>query len=361
MKSKKRIITVLLAVVMSLTFVGCNMQDTTWAFEQNGVRMPSGVYLYYMLSAHNEAVERYMEENEADSEPSLADIRRAQIDGQTGEAWIANRAWEMVMEHYGLLYQFQTLGLSLSEEAISANTSVAENTWNAASRYFEANGVAQSSLEIALLNHRKRDQVFQTLYGAGGAFEISDAELMSRFEEDFVKVESITISAWDFADEEDEAPDFDELLEEARTAAASYLERLNTGTPMSHIVAEHFMGITVSPESAGQIVDQSEYTTILFRSDLEHFGEIGEAIESATNIFSLTETETGIFIVRQASLSDDPENLERHRHHLMTEMKHEEFLERLREWGEATSPVANQAAISRYTVSRLQTDFESFM
>ena len=341
-----------LSALMMLSVAGCSRADTWWAFESEGEQMPVGVFIRYMLDAYREAEEIYMEDSDEVffAHPDQRDVLRHTIEGRPAGSWVTDRAVVHVLRHYGTAYMYSQMGLSMSQSEIDAVEASIQDVWNIVSEFYESNGISRNSLEWYFWNQMMRQQLFFELYGPGGDFEVPESEVLAAFASENFGARFILVPK----DQEGEEDEIAEL-------AAQSLERLNAGEPLN-VVEFDVRQVVMPPEFEIALGDSDINTMILPYHELEFLGHFGDAIQAApTDSFIMVEGEREFFIVRRLDLAGNAEYMGDNWGSVLFNLKFDEFLDKLEEWGEAVGPTANQEALRRYTVDRLNTDITSFL
>ncbi len=238
---KIRAIALLLALCMLLA--ACTSgADTASIAEYEGGSVPAGVYLYQLTSAYGEAA--------AKEDDASVPLLEGTVEGVAAADWIRDRALKEVKENTGAELLFDRLGLSFDEDTAAAVKSNQDSMWEYYGTTMEKKGIARSSMDRFVSSVYKRDSVLKALFGEGGEKEIPDEKLRAAYEENYRRVEMLTISKTGVAEEDKET--VAGLLD-------SYYERAAAGEDMTALMAEEYArqnGVTA--EEAAEAVSMGQ-------------------------------------------------------------------------------------------------------
>lgn len=189
------------AMLGSLTACG---ENTTWGAVIDGEKVPAGVFIYYLETAHYEAQTRVNEEASsaaADLSPEAAAAQSAetvtaplfssQIDGIAAKEWIYNEATEYMQEYIAVENKFDEYGLTLSDEDKETAQVYLDQMWEYAGDYYTEMGISQESYKSIFLNSSKKQKLFEAIYGEGGEKAVSDDEIKAYLDENYALINYI--------------------------------------------------------------------------------------------------------------------------------------------------------------------------
>lgn len=245
MKLLKRLSCFIVAMSVALSCASCSTGDTTWAFDYEGTRINSGLYIGLSISAYIQAsyqVEDYTK-----------DILTQTVEEQPAKDWIVNKTRELADRYAVVESEFERLGLELSEDDIKLIDAELKSTWESAGTIYEANGVGKNSYRLILENSKKESALFDGYYGEGGTDEVTQDEMFEYFKEEYAVINAMTISKdieVSFEDEDGEDSEDSEDSEENEEDAEieedekylkllDYAQRINKGESFNEIAAEY--------------------------------------------------------------------------------------------------------------------------
>ncbi len=362
MKLRGRFTAVALAAMLALSAAGCSSADTSWVYEQGERRMPAGVYLHYMLDAYTEAETKYMDEKTAQGEEitqavKSSELLKFQIEDKTAKEWIPEKAQKFALQYYGAEDKFASKGMALSPEDAQQVASTANGMWEYSKKFYEANGIGEESVLEYFTVQKKKEVLFLALYGKEGETPVSDQALKDAFANEYVKAEYMRITKQTVAEE---GQDLEALNAEIKTKAEGYLARLKSGEEVEELVYEYRQSTAAQGEEITK-PEKGSYSLILSKKDAPNYGALGEGFLSVTaGEPALYEDDQGYYLIRKQDILENAADLDNYRESLLGALKYEEYLTQLEEWGAAKSPVANTAALSRYTADKLDMDYQKY-
>lgn len=339
----KRAVAFLLAVVLSLSLTGCYDENLTWAAKKGDIEMPIGAYIYLMSVAYNEAA------GMVDSETK---ITKASIDGVDSETWIRERTMEYVNRYFWIEEEMDRLGLEMTDEDYTDAQSTTSSYWSYYGTSFEEYGIAKTSFDLAYSQYNEKyENVFKTLYGEGGEYEISEKEISDHYCSTYYNYEYFTLSTTTTDDDgnsvdmtEDEIAKMTAILEDGRD------DILNGNTDLE----------TFAEATCLSYGTDSSYTSSINNvSNMEAYYMPDEFIEAVTstkeNDIVIIEASGYMIFLRVLPIDDTIETIledEDNVLQLMQELKSEEFEEYVASNAAAVEGIEiNESAIKRYKPS----------
>ncbi|MCM1524337.1 MAG: hypothetical protein NC120_07745 [Ruminococcus sp.] len=224
-----------LAVMSSLT--GCG-EKTTWGADIDQIRVPAGIFIYYLYNSYYTAQGRLSEETAelgSEAEETQPDLFSSQIEGKDSKQWIYDEATKSMQEYAAVEAKFDEYGLALTSEEREAALIYCDQLWDYAGEYYVGMGISQDSYNKIYLNSEKRSKLFEDIYSEGGEQAVSDEELKSYLDENYAMVNFIKM----------ELKDGDgNLLKsdgkaERMAMAEDYIERYKNGEDLDALNAEY--------------------------------------------------------------------------------------------------------------------------
>ncbi|HOO05108.1 MAG TPA: hypothetical protein PLH83_01220 [Ruminococcus sp.] len=198
MKSLKKIAAGLSAFAVAAGSFGCTPSvgsGSQTALTADGYEVKSGIFIYYTMQAYDEAVSVISEQNEG-ATPTLKEVKNAYIDEVESSDWIQDKAADYCKAFAAVKKEYDNIGGQLSAEDKEEAAQMAEYYFNGDERN-SLNGISLDSMKEIAENSYKEEQIFQHYYGFEGEKGCSETELKDYFDENFARVEYVTISLKD--------------------------------------------------------------------------------------------------------------------------------------------------------------------
>lgn len=351
MKKFRRVLTLFLALLMALTLVSCG-GDSSYIATYKDEKIPAGVYLYQLVNATQSAY--------AKVEDSTKDVLKQTVDGENAALWIEKNAQKEMKRYLAVEQKFEELGLTLSSEAESAAVTQANTDWSNYGEWYEKNGISKDSLMKVYRNSAKKQQVFLAYYDEGGQKAVSDEELKTYFEENYVKVKYLGVSY-------DTTKTGDELTAakaEAQKTAEEYLARAKDGESMDALIQDYSNQQKVANAAEGEnvsIVDpagvaEDTYATFLSKDGGTSFGEQFAARMKDMNAggMEVVEGTSKYYVLAKYDVLEKEDDFASRRTSLLQKMKGDEYEAMLDEIAGGMNITLNEAALNRYTAKKIK-------
>lgn len=351
MKKFRRVLTLFLALLMALTLVSCG-GDSSYIATYKDEKIPAGVYLYQLVNATQSAY--------AKVEDSTKDVLKQTVDGENAALWIEKTAQKEMKRYLAVERKFEELGLTLSSEAESAAVTQANTDWSNYGEWYEKNGISKDSLMKVYRNSAKKQQVFLAYYDEGGEKAVSDEELKTYFEENYVKVKYLGVSY-------DTTKTGDELTAakaEAQKTAEEYLARAKDGESMDALIQDYTNQQKMANAAEGDdvtIIDPSSveedtYATFLAKTGGASFGEqFAERIQNM-NVggMEVVEGTSKYYVLAKYDVLAKEKDFTSRRTSLLQKAKGDEYEAMLDEIAGGMNITLNEAALNRYTAKKIK-------
>lgn len=195
MKKFKRIVAAATALTMAAAFSGCG-ESTSTSMNIDGTDIRAGIFIFYTMSAYYEASEIIGEDGTDTTK--VENIKNAHIDNITAKDWIQNKAEEYCTEFVAISREFDALGEELTaEEKSEIDDMLSYYTQGDGGKFYTKNGIGEESLRDVMEIDYKREHVFKHYYGFDGEKGMSESELKKYFNDNYARVEYITIDLKD--------------------------------------------------------------------------------------------------------------------------------------------------------------------
>lgn len=223
MKKLKKLAAAVVSVALASTMVGCTPTiggGTSTAMSVDGYDVPSGLFIYYSMQGYSDA-EKLLNGQNGDT-LELKDIKNAKIDSVDSSDWIQNKATDYCVDFITIIKEFESINGELSPEDIEAAENMAAYYY-AQDSLLEENGVSLDTMEEMAQMSYKEQAVFKHYYGFDGTEGCTEEELKDYFDENFARVEYVSIS---LSDDEGNKLGEDEQRER-RKMAENYAKQVN--------------------------------------------------------------------------------------------------------------------------------------
>lgn len=321
----KKIIAALALVALAVAgLAGCYNPATVMTVGENEISC--GQYLYYQYSA----VINAMNKAEVDT---LAELWAADFDGVSGEEYVKQQTLREILSNEFAKRECERLGVTLSAGEQSTAASYASYYY---SDLLRKNGISLDSFAAAYTDIFLRTPLFKAYYGEGGAFEVSESELMEYYREAFVTALYLAMPAT--------KGDGSALDETGTAAIIDAAERIialcEEGAELKDAAIELYpeLQATLGYSESSYLNDNNAQNYIstgaLLLSDLDE--KMSEALKNAEEgEYILTTTADGRYFImqRQKSYADDDAKWKAERETALQTMKSEAFNEYLAEQG----------------------------
>lgn len=353
MKNFSKILCVVLALVMALSVAACSMSKQ-YAYNENDVELPIGVYIYYLRSAYSQA-EGYAQKSDLydsetgkyDGKDSFLKMEITDDDGNTAvaEQWIKDKAEENTKIAVATYLKAKELNAStLDQTELDSAKSYYKSYWEQSlSADYETYGISfDSFMQIAYLIPVTESNAFEAQYAADGPTPVTDEELGNYFTENYTSYKYFSVNLYETATA-------DEASEETSTKSVplsadkiadyqkefdGYAKTLSSGGSYDDVIADYMKAhdITEDPTTSNVEIIDKETTDQLMKAILDMKDgqsmtvEIGETDETKQLYVLYREP-----IKNQLEAYTDPDQ---HRSDVLSSMKHDEFDELLKKYVE---------------------------
>lgn len=216
MNKSKKICAVCAAAAMTLSLTGCT--DTSYVLQSGDVKVNAGIYIYNMYSEMSYQISMLyytqgVTENYFDQE----------IEGKKFEDYLSEQALKATKEYVAVVNKFEELGLELTEEETKEISDSVRSTWESYGDFYESEGISKDSVKLVQKASKMRTKIFDYYYGEGGEEAVSDSDIESYLNENYLRYKTITIAK---STNEDETAAASEN-EEKKALRDEYLEKAN--------------------------------------------------------------------------------------------------------------------------------------
>lgn len=175
----KKCAAVLLTGAMVLSMSACS-SDTDWIMRKGELEMPAGVYINNLLQSYYQA-STLVENTEED-------VLKQQVEGTDAKEWIQQQALDETKRNMAACSEFNEHKLSFTSDELESCRQQAEAYYEQNGENLEKNGISQNSIELLYQIAYMKNKLFDALYAQGGEQEVSEEELRSYYEENYIKM-----------------------------------------------------------------------------------------------------------------------------------------------------------------------------
>ena len=352
MKLFKKTLAIILCALMVMSVASCG-EDTSWVLKTDKTTVSSGMYMYHLISAYSNAF--YIVED------NTKNIFTQTVDGERADLWMEKYAQESARFAIAVKESFEKEGLTLDEATQAYIKQYADYYWSYSSAAYTANGINYDTLQEAISIDFMMSQLFEHIYGKGGAKEIPTEEIKKGLAENFVKIKEIPISlaavTGDMRSEE--------LQATLKAKAEEYKTRIEAGEKIEDLIKEHY--------DYEMKLAAEEYETTLDELLKDSKGEVDtDFVVVSENNTNYTENEkTEIFkletgdvtfvvekeyirVIQRFDILEDDSYLETYDYDVRVLLKSEEFTKDIEDASKALNVEVNEAALKKYKPTKLK-------
>ncbi len=339
---------------MALSVTACG-GDTSWILKTEKTEITAGHYMYYLMSAYSNAT--YMVE---DAEKN---VLSQTIDGVKAATWIENAALDSAKFATVVKEMFEAEGLELTADNQAYVNQMANYYW----AYFgettyTPNGVAYNTLVKAMSYDTMASQLFEHLYGEGGAREISAEDVKKGLAENYAKVKEIGISLAGMSGEMRS----DKVQETLKAKAEDYKKRIEAGEKIEDLMKEHYnvevdlaveeTGKTAEEITGGTTAEDIDTEAVVVSNDSSNYSEneIKEILKLENGEVAVLVEKEHIRVVQKYDILEDDTYLKEYDMSVRVTLKGDEFTEELKNLAKELKVEINEAGLKKYKPSKVK-------
>lgn len=372
MNGKQRAAALVLSAAMATSLAACG-SDTSWAASYAETTMPAGVYILNQIDGYYDAQDALKEAGIAWETSMTGDelkkfVLKNEVEGRPAADYISERAAQYTRSYFAVNKLAAERGIALSAEDEAGLQNSLEQLWLYSGTFYTQNGISKDSVLLMTRNYLTQTRLFESIYGEGGEQSPSEEEYKNYYLENRVRVRYLPLTFSSSLSEEEKT-----ALEEK---ANGYFERAQKGESLTVLIEEYQNELyeealkaaeeassssseSSSPaeeaEPAERItITEGEYDLILTRDSSAPSKTLtDEMFGAAEGEVKLVRDEQAIYIAMRVDPMFSQEDYESLKPSLLQEMKEEEFEQWLAEQGNTLEIVYNEAALKRFTPSKL--------
>lgn len=360
MKIFKRVCAFILVLATLFSFAGC--VDHTWSVKSGDDQIAAGVYIYYMMTAYNDATARLEEINEEKEDKDKIDLTKvdiltATIDGKTGRQWILDEARNYCKRHFAVEELCTYRSIKLSDEDKSAIDNTLNYMVSYYGTFFQEAGISVESVREVYENSYLYSDLLFSYYDGKGEFALKEDDIKAYFSEHYLAYKVIespyvyTSNSKETKYSEDEIKARQEIInalyEEGTKSDTVTIDELNKKYVNRNLkegekeTEPSKLTLTFITEAS----DTSKYATTFFE-DLKK-AKVGEYLKYETK-------DKGIYLVQKCNeFSDESKKYKDTRETCIGEMVEDDFKKILTDKAATMSFVFNEKALEEYSLDTL--------
>lgn len=369
MKKIKRLLALALCGALCVGLAGCGKDQTV--VSAGDYKASAAIYVLSQLNALNEV------SSQDGFDSSLDPIWDNQIDGQSMEDWVNNRALDLCREYVAVSKLFEDKGLSLTEDEQTAIDNSMDSFSNYEELYTEL-GVADSSYQDYLVFNNRYQELFLNRYQEGGEAAVSDEELRSFYCDNFDEVKILSFSytepSEDSSDDTSTDTSTEDTQEEDTTSpeavqatAQGYLDRIQSGEDVDDVIYAYQQSTASDPTTVTKKESVDNITVIPADGDNNTTYSddvINQMVAIAPGDSALIQDSDNsrYYVVYKMDQDTNTEYYDANRDNILYEMKYDEFEQYLIDYANNEMDASVNGMIQgRYSCKKVYDDQNEFM
>lgn len=233
MKALKKLSAFLLSGLLFLSATACT--DKSWAVKTEAKTISSGIYHYFLFESYQQAVDKLSTDGN-----TMTDLSGQAIDGKDASVWVRDTAVDHCKSMLATEKMFEDKGLSLSDDETREAQENTDSVWeNSGETLSDKYGIDKESFHQAYsIYPLEVDKLFDTIYGKDGENQISDEEITTFYNENYVNMLIYSKIAYNGEGEDDGVDHSNDTAEKIDEQFKSYAEMINTGAKTINEVSD---------------------------------------------------------------------------------------------------------------------------
>lgn len=347
MSIKKKAAALITSCMLAVSLASC--ADTSYICKTGDVSVNAGVYIYYVLNDISAQEYTYYYTNGAMSEDI---INEAYGDGTMTVGDFAQSDAYVICQKIAAVYKkFDEMGLELTSDEKSMISDAVEESWNA--EYYEAIGVAKSSIEQIQESTVMLQSLFTAYYDKGGIKEVPDSEINQHLSDNYIRFKLISVPK----SKDDDG--------EAAKAKAEELVTLTETKTFDEVMEEYEKSEAEDSEAEKKDSDEEHDHNVMVNKNNSTYSE-NEVVKFIDGSMSNDEIATYEddnywYVIQKLDVLDYSKYVEDNRNSILTEMKGEDFEEEVVSWVDAYQIERNEDSYSRYTAKSVYGKYQKYL
>lgn len=193
------------ALIMACSAAGCS--DTSYTLKADNEEIRAGIYIDYVLSEMSYQISMlYYSEGITDN------FFDQKIEDKPFAEYVSEKALQNTKEYVAITRQFDELGLELTADESKEINSNVNDAWETQGGLYEAEGISKESLKKVYQCSKKREKIFDYFYAEGGTEAVSDDQMQTYINDNYLRYKTISITKSTAEDEETKKKENEEKL-----------------------------------------------------------------------------------------------------------------------------------------------------
>lgn len=225
MKSLKKLTALILCALIAIGATACT--DKSWAIKTDSQTLSSGIYHYFLFEAYQQAVDKLSTDGS-----TVTDLSGQSVDGKDATIWVRDTAIDSCKKMLATEKLFKEKELSLTEDELKEAQENTDSIWeNSGTSFNDKYGIDKESFHQAYSVYPLEiDKLYDVTYGKDSPQQISDSEIISFYNENYINILMYSKVAYDGSSEDDGVDHSNDTAEKIAEQFNSYAEMLNSGT-----------------------------------------------------------------------------------------------------------------------------------
>lgn len=348
MSKIKKVLTVLTASVITMTFVACG-KDKSWSAEIEDNTYTPGTYIYGCVQGYSSALSKLTDLKSGD------DVFDKEIDGVSVETYIKNNAEDFLKRIDAVSRKFDELGLEYTDTDKKAVENQVESEYTNSSDKYKDLGIAEKSLNAVFTAQRKQNMIFEYYYGIGGEKEIPQDEIDKYYDENNALVRIIPVKATDSDNKALEGEAKDKVKEKVE----DYKKRIEDGENFMDVLDEYYKETydtySVTDE---QKADETRGQYIVYKGYYYLPTEVvDKSLSMDKDALEIIETDDAFYLIKKYDVLTKTEEKEAATQSIKYTLKGEEYSDTIETWTNDLTITVNNDFVDSYKIKNIQKIF----
>lgn len=369
MKNLKRILSVVLILVMVLSFAGCHKKGEI-AVKIGDVEFTSAYYMCALINADSEAknlVYEGLSDEEKESDKAI-DYYSKKVEDKEYVEWVEDKAMDYLKEIAAYKTLCKENKLDLDDEKKSELDMYANYYWQNYASYYEMNGVGQQTYTDYMKDSYYSEIYFEHIYGKDGEKEIKADEVKEKIYSSFIiadLLEASFTSEMQDADKTALKEQVDAYAKDLTDGKKTFEQVYNEYNKVEETEEDHeghdhassTSSTTAETEEKEEVKEpKDKYAKVIgdegtgYESD--HYKTVKEMKTGEVKVIEVKDTGY-VLAVKQDITADEYylENLDMTARHLL---KDDEFKKTVEDYAKKLTPEVNDYAVKQFKVKKIK-------
>lgn len=317
------------AVTVLCMCCSCNQSETKVIMTVGNEQVPAGVYIMYLNTAISEL------ETEIAEAEYKGDKWDFKIEDKSAAEWVKDKAIQYTLELIAVEREFKKRGTKFTAEEQSNLDYITDYYWMYYGSFYESMGVSYASFARVQKGASLSQKMLIDQYGKDGTEPVSDEDLKTYMEENYMRVNHILISRYEDPKATTKVELSEEKLKEAKSDAEDLFEQAKNSDNVAFVALikkysadYNASSTTESSLDLGMITPEEESGYV------EEFEKCASELKPGETGFC--ESTYGWHIVRRYDMfEDEVVELDDYRDEIVVNMKEDDFNSARDSWVEA--------------------------